>query len=403
MTTETVVHWEQIHSIVNAMAEHFDGTWRQRDRKIGTGFLTIFLMKLCFSRTQSGYQIVIDEIWNAMKSSGVTPPQEKPLAASSVCEARSKLDSHVIHEMNREVVDSFLSLNHDRFRWNQRRLFVVDGSTIHLPPELKKYGFGEMNPGKHYPQGKLSVLLHSGSGIAVDVLLDNKGDERDLARKHLNSLLPDDVVLYDRGYFGYEMLLSHIRSGIDAIFRLPSTSKYTQIQEFFSNPAKPSQTVVAIEPSAKQKANIRKRNKNLECNICNLRLIRYFVNGVEYFLATTIMDEDIVPEEFADVYHKRWGVEEHYKACKSILSMESFHAKSLNGVLQEIYTAELLITLSRLIAVESESILSLASGSQKKVNKQMLEFLVRIYSKLKGRERSVPKARAHKIVKRTVN
>jgi hypothetical protein len=54
---------------------------------------------------------------------------------------------------------------------------------------------------------------------------------------------------------------------------------------------------------------------------------------------------------------------------------ESFHAKSLNGVLQEIYTAELLITLTRLIAVEAESILSMTSGRQKKSTNRRWNFL----------------------------
>ena len=95
------------------LAESFDHTWRKRQRKIGTGFLIIFLMKLCFSRSQSGYQIILDEMCAALKESGLIPPDEKPVVSSSLCVARKKLDPTIIHQMNRELADSFLSLNHE--------------------------------------------------------------------------------------------------------------------------------------------------------------------------------------------------------------------------------------------------------------------------------------------------
>ena len=79
-------------------------------------------MKLSFSRSQSGYQIILDEMSAAMKESVLIPPLEKLVVSSSVCVARKNLDTLIIHEINRELSDSFLSLNYDRFRWNGRRL-----------------------------------------------------------------------------------------------------------------------------------------------------------------------------------------------------------------------------------------------------------------------------------------
>ena len=78
------------------------------------------------------------------------------------------------------------------------------------------------------------------------------------------------------------------------------------------------------------------------------------------------MESKIKPIEFGDVYHKRWEIEEHYKAAKGFISIEFFHSKSLHGVLQEIYTAELLLTLSRLVAIETESIQLIQRAPQKK-------------------------------------
>lgn len=347
------MQWQQIYALINGLSESYDQVWRQRQRKIGTAFLIVFLMKLRFSRAQSGYQIVIDEIWDAWRQSGVVPPQEKPVAASSVCEARKKLDPQAIYEINREVVDSFLTLYDDEFRWKGRRLFVVDGSKISLPPQLKSNGFGGLNPGMHYPKGLLSVLMHAATGMAVDVLLDSKGDERTAAAKHLKVLMPDDVVIYDRGYFGFNLLAQHIRYGIDAIFRVPLTGSAKAIQDFATDPTKPIDKIVSITtPDSVRKSLHIPRAKARKTSL-KVRLIRYTINEKDYIIATTIFDERISPNEFAAIYHERWSIEEHFKASKSILAMEIFHSKSISGVLQEIYATELLITLSRIIAAQA--------------------------------------------------
>jgi hypothetical protein len=385
------INWSEIHLLVSNLAESFDHTWRKRKRKIGTGFLIIFLMKLCFSRSQSGYQIILDEMCAAMKESGLIPPLEKPVVSSSVCAARKKLDPLIIHQMNRELADSFLSLNYDRFRWNGRRLFIIDGSTLHLPPTLKAEGFGTMNPKMPYPQGKLSVLLHAESGIAIDILLDNKGDERELAKTHLQALLPEDTVLYDRGYYAYTLAKKHIQLGIDAIFRMPSSGCAKAIQEFIDDPKKPNDAVVCIQPPPHQIGIARKNLQNIEQESINLRLIRYFIDENEYILATTILESKIKPIEFGEIYHKRWEIEEHYKAAKGFLTLEFFHSKSLHGVLQEIYTAELLLTMSRLVAIQTESINSIQQESQKKARLLASQLVVRIFSRLKAREQTLQK------------
>lgn len=391
------VLWKQIHFLMQALAESYDKKWRERNRKIGTSFLIIFLMRICFSRSQSGYQIIIDELWESFRKNGNALPQDKPFAASSVCEARTKLDPQIIHEINREIADSFLSLNQDKFRWHGFRLFVVDGSTLHLPPELKADGFGRMNPEMHYPQGKLSVLMHVGTGVAIDVILDKKGNEREIALKHFEALVPgEDAVIYDRGYFSYELALAHLQNGIDAIFRLPVSGCIKQIQAFIDNPKKPRDEVVSITLTNEQKRDISKRHRNLVFFTIKLRLIRYFIGDGEYIIATTILDESIGAEEFASVYHERWQVEEHYKACKAILSLESFHSKSLHGVLQEIYTAELLLTLSRLVTFQTQMLVALSQDNKKKSEQQIQDFVIQIFSLLRSRNRVIPRTKVSK-------
>jgi len=81
----------------------------------------------------------------------------------------------------------------------------------------------------------------------------------------------------------------------------------------------------------------------------DLRLIRYEIDGVSYFLGTTITDKEKYPRDrFQELYGERWGIEGLYKISKQLISIEEFHAKSTRGVKQEIYAHLTLITLNRL-------------------------------------------------------
>ena len=51
-----------------------------------------------------------------------------------------------------------------------------------------------------------------------------------------------------------------------------------------------------------------------------MRLIKYQIKNKEYYLGTTILDNKITIEDYAQVYHARWGHEEFYKSFGCIPS-----------------------------------------------------------------------------------
>ena len=70
------------------------------------------------------------------------------------------------------------------------------------------------------------------------------------------------------------------------------------------------------------------------------------------------MDLTLTPNDFKDVYHDRWGIEELYKISKQMIDVGDFHGKSERAVKQELFAHFVLITMSRLCSNESENILS---------------------------------------------
>ena len=66
----------------------------------------------------------------------------------------------------------------------------------------------------------MSCLYRLQSRLPVDFDLHAHGNERAAALAHLNVLSANDVVVYDRGYYSYEMLHAHAIRGLHAVFRM---------------------------------------------------------------------------------------------------------------------------------------------------------------------------------------
>jgi hypothetical protein len=338
-------HWSKSISIIRSLSEALDKQWIKRFRKIDTFFIIIFITRLLISKSKTGYQIIINEIWEEFKKNNIEPPQEKSFAQSSVCEARQKLNPKIILELTNSFIHEFFKLNENKNLWHGFRVFAVDGSWIMLPSELKKEGYGRRED-MYDATGHLSCLYHIGTGVVLDTILDNNGDERKIALQHFIKLKKGDVIVYDRGYFGYDFALEHINKGIHFIMRVDKGNVPIEIENFIKNSNSTCIIITEIKASKHLVSRSLKKGYDIKNTSIKIKLIKYKIECKEYYLATSILDNEISQSNFAEIYHKRWEVEEHYKLKKSILDIQHFHSKSEKGILQEIYCSALIINIS---------------------------------------------------------
>ena len=347
---EFVALWQQVVDILREVAAQYDQKWRLRKRVIDSLMLMLLIFRLVSSKNAQSYGTTIDELWDSCARLKLPLAQQNSIAPSSFCAARKKLDEAVFQCANRKILEAYAPhvLQHD-FTWRGHRLFAVDGSKINLPPALRDCGYPLPGDNAHYPQGLLSCLYQLKSQLPFDFDLVPHGDERWCARRHLRVLDPEDVVVYDRGYFSYVMLHEHYRAGIHAVFRLQERSS-GPIREFFDSPQ--SDTVVTLYPSPKSQRDIRSRHPDVEFVPLRMRLIKYRVADTLFCLGTTLTQphQRYPVEDFMDVYHARWGMEELYKISKNIFLIQDFHAKTERGVKQELFAHFVLITLNRLFS-----------------------------------------------------
>ncbi len=337
--------WSNLIGTAVAVAHDHDRVWQQRRRVLDTLLIMLFIFRLVFSKGRQGYAITLAELWEQCRGLGVELPQESPVSASAMCQARTKLDENVFRVLHARILEQMELSGIDQ-RWQGHRIFAVDGSRMNLPRPLIAQGYRTPSEQAHYPQGLVSCLVQLRCGLPIDFDLYAHENERSAALEHLDALCANDVVVYDRGYYSYELLHAHAVRGLHAVFRLKQNA-VGAVSAFIDSDC--TDTVVEVIPPAwAYPGGGFKRYR--------LRLVKYPVGGTVFILGTTLLDRHSYRiQDLSDLYHERWGIEEMYKISKQLIGIEDFHGRSERGVKQELYAHFILIALTRLFTNRGES------------------------------------------------
>ena len=190
----------------------------------------------------------------------------------------------------------------------------------------------------------------------MDFDLVSHGNARRATLAHLAALEPRDVVVYDRGYYSFWMLQSHLERGLHAVFRLKRNAN-ALFREFIRGPR--AEALVTVRPSS----TTREQHPEAALRPCRVRLVKYTVGESDYALATTLLDRRRYPASaLAELYHGRWAIEELYKVSKQRLAVEEFHGRGERTVKQEVFAHFSLIAMTRLFTNRSEESWRAPSG-----------------------------------------
>ncbi len=345
--------WGRAVNMIAEVAQDYDAMWQKRKRVIDSLLLVFLIVRLVFSKNTQSYGTTITEFWHNCHRLQFPLPQKQAISASSFTEARKKLDETIFIELNQRIIQARPEPTTDR--WFGHRLFGVDGSKINLPRELIKAGYSTPQANSYYPQGLLSCCYQLKSKIPYDFNLVSHGNERTCALGHLQTLQPNDVCVYDRGYFSYAALSQHIQAGVHPIFRMKKNAGKA-IDAFINSDE--TDAIITLMPSKARQREIKKEFPDMDFVPLKIRLVKYVIANTSDCIGTTLIDEQYTADAFKDVYHARWGIEELYKVSKHLVEVDDFHGRSERAVKQELFAHFVLITLSRLCANASEQLLA---------------------------------------------
>src|SRR6478609_4413455 len=91
--------WHDIKNLFEIKFKEYDAKWIERERKINTKFLVLFILRLVIPKDERGYANTLLEIFNNFINASIQD-QPKTLAPSSICEARTKLDPEIFKELS---------------------------------------------------------------------------------------------------------------------------------------------------------------------------------------------------------------------------------------------------------------------------------------------------------------
>ena len=340
-----VALWQGLIGSLGGIAAAHDRRWQKRSRVLNTLLVMLFVFRLVFAPRRQGYVTTLAQLWAQCRTLEVPLPQPQPVSDAAMCKARPKVDETVFQQFHAEILRC---ADQPGPAWLGHRVFAVDGSKLNLPRPLRDAGYTTPSEQAHYPQGLLSCLYRLQSRLPVDFDLVAHANERLAALAHLPALEPRDVVVYDRGYYSFELLCAHRERGLHAVFRIRRKAGKA-LDRFIDS--KKTDKVCAILPGRDALRELSRKHPGKRWRPLPLRLVKYTRGATEYVLGTTLLDSRRYRvAALADLYHARWGVEELYKVSKQFLAVDQFHGRSERLVKQELFAHFNLIAMTRLLA-----------------------------------------------------
>ncbi len=145
-----------------------------------------------------------------------------PVSHAADTQARKKLTSSTLTEINSEAVVAVMYADNDYRQWKGFRLIANDGSWVRWPESQSiKDTFGsvtdtngkdEMPAGEHV-YARASVTYDVLNRMAIDARLDDAhSDKVEHTLKHFDDGLDNDVWIHDRGYASDRLMARHIQT-----------------------------------------------------------------------------------------------------------------------------------------------------------------------------------------------
>ena len=302
------------------------------------------LLSMTCGRNGNGYDISSQNYFREL-SVQLGDPIE-PARRQSVSEARAKLGWQAIEYLlecaNLESAGLPTSL---KFQGHITR--AIDGTSFftprsadllcHFSPRGTCADEGET----HYPYGMCVAAINVFTGQPVRAVVeDYRSSERSLLKRLISGFSAGDLSLLDRGLGGAKVYL-----------------EFQQHNQFFIHRATASGESVAeyvrkFVASQKMQHHFTlpvKGEQPDEMNPIKLRLILGPLDseGKPIVFVTNLLDKKRYRRSaILALYRKRWSVETLYGRVKTLLNLEKFHARSYNGVMQEIFANLLILSLT---------------------------------------------------------
>lgn len=277
---------------------------------------------------------------------------------SSLSEARGKLDLDACRTILRQVSARLETMTPKRFRHPSGRRFIgMDGMRLIAPRSddtRRRLNEAKYNSwfASHCPQALTVVAVDLMRRLPLDFVLLPKGrGERVGAQQLAGHFRPGDVAVMDRGFPARWLLAEFLGRGVDVVVRMTAAKagSWSEVIAFMKSGK--TSAVVDIRIDAKRTVPMRLIRRNFRRG----RPRRGQTAETMVILTTLTEADGFDRDAVIKLYEARWGVETVFRDVKCEFGIERFHAKSVEGIQQEIAAVLTWIAFASAIQLIAES------------------------------------------------
>ncbi|AZF24595.1 IS4 family transposase [Pseudomonas sp. R2-60-08W] len=259
------------------------------------------------------------------------------LARSGVTEARKRLGADPVEWLFRKTGTQWGLERYDEDDWHGLQVFAVDGALLRTPdtPELRDH-FGSGNTPSDrqtpFPMMRLVALMNVRSHLILDAQLGPyRRNEMRLADEFLQQVPDHSVTLFDKGFWGAEMLLSLSNTGTHRHWLIPA-KKGMVCEEVIRYGEHDRLVRMKVSPQA------RKRNPALGTH-WEAREVSYEIQGRLKTVMTSLPANTYSTKVVAKLYQERWEIELGFRDIKSSMQQNAvtLRSKKIDLVYQEVW------------------------------------------------------------------
>jgi hypothetical protein len=204
------------------------------------------------------------------------------------------------------------------------RIFVVDGSTLEAVFR-KLQALQDAPPGSL--AGKICTVIDLATRLPEQIWFTEAAQAHDtnFQDQILAFAPPQTLWIFDRGFFDFTFFEALIAKGVAWITRAKSNTVFT-VQRVLLHTAEVRDRIVLLggdQASARHP----------------VRLIEVRFGTTWYRYLTSVLDPAILPASVvADLYRRRWRIEEAFQVVKRLLNLAYLWTGSPNGVLLQVWS-----------------------------------------------------------------
>lgn len=279
-------------------------------------------------------------------------------STASYCKARKRIPIEMLEEVMEKTVSYAQCLPVNTFSWLDRKVQLLDGSTLRLRPypELVRH-YGQHKTVKKYSYWvimRIVCLFCLQSGIVTSVSEGPlKKSENKLAKNCLSVLSPGEICIGDRGFGIFSMVQAVKNYHGEVLFRLSGLRARKLYREMLYPGA---DIPIVWYPSKKDKLFPDMSTNPVQGRLIYVRLEDAGKGSQDLYLFTTLLDkEKYTKERLIDLYGLRWHIELDLRHIKRTLDMQLLESKTVDLVRKELIAGMIAHNLIRLFMIMSAS------------------------------------------------